>query len=145
MYHVWSYTFKPCVLHSPRQSIKNRDCSHTIQNRLSELQGLQRATARMIAMKTASCKTTSILIGALEVTHGTICTPKATTPRMAGFWSHNSNPVHGLQQVNMDSMGRTSEKINLMTLSLLFNSPQDSCLNTLSKTKLKHPRSGFRS
>ena len=37
MYHVWSYTLKHHVLHSPGQNIKNRDCSYTIQNRLSEL------------------------------------------------------------------------------------------------------------
>ena len=52
-------------------------------------------------MKTTSCKAISILNGALEVTHGAICTHEATIPRMAGFWGHNSNPIHGLQRVGI--------------------------------------------
>ena len=87
-------------------------------------------------MKTASRKTTLILIGALEVTHQPIYTPEATIPKMVSFWGHNSNPIHGLQRVNkIVSMGRTSGKSQQATLSQLLNSQQDSYLNTLTNKR----------
>ena len=53
--------------------------------RAKHQKGLQWPSARTTAMQTASRRTTSILNGASEVTHGAICTPEATIPRMAGF------------------------------------------------------------
>ena len=87
-------------------------------------------------MKTVSRTTTLILIGASEVRLRPICTPEAIIPRMASFWGHNSNPIHGLQRVNkIVSMGRTSGKSQQATLSQLLNSQQDSYLNTLTNKR----------